>query len=115
MLKEDFGQAVFNRPPSRDDGRPIGLIRLMLRPAALFGYALMALCVVVSVKLWRDGAFESFRIQHTVQVQAGDKSWMLGDRLAPPPPEKAIETPKPKAQSTEPTNDDGNPEDTPPE
>ncbi|CAN5169530.1 hypothetical protein BH09PSE3_BH09PSE3_16890 [soil metagenome] len=88
MLTDELGPAVFNRPPSRDDGRPVGLIRLFLRPAGLFVIALLAMLAVLSIKLWREGVFESFRVSHAPTVQTGDKSWMLGDRLPPPSPEK---------------------------
>ncbi|MDB5713401.1 MAG: hypothetical protein JWO15_798 [Sphingomonadales bacterium] len=63
----------------------------MLRPAGLFGMALMAMLAVIAVKMWREGVFDSFRLQHATTVQAGDKSWMLGDRLPPPPAEKSVD------------------------
>lgn len=113
MLTDDFGPAVFNRVPSRDDGRPVGLIRLMLRPAGLFGMALMALLAVLGIKMWREGVFDSFRLAHTVNVEAGDKSWMLGDKLPPPPPEKVTDpTPqlsKPVPRAVEPAAEDSEP------
>jgi hypothetical protein len=110
MLAKDLGQPVFNRRPSHDNGRPVGLIRLMLRPAGLFGMALMAMLALTGVKMWREGVFDSFRLQHTPTVQVADKSWMLGDRLPPPPPEKIVDpmAPKIKAASrpVEPAADD---------
>lgn len=99
MLAQDLGQAVFNRAPLRDNGRPVGLIRLMLRPAGLFGMALMALLGVLGMKMWREGVFGSFRQEHVKSVQAGDKSWMLGDRRPPPPAEKVIDPFAPLAKS----------------
>jgi hypothetical protein len=92
MLDQDLGPSVFNRGPSRDDGRPVGLIRLMFRPAGLFLLALTTMFAVLGVKLWREGVFESFRVSHVATVQTVDKSWMLGDRLPRPPSEKVTET-----------------------
>jgi hypothetical protein len=119
MLAEDLGQPVFNRAPSRDDGRPVGLIRLMLRPAGLFAMALMAMLSLVGVKMWREGVFDSFRLQRATTVQTGDKSWMLGDRLPPPPPEKRIDPTapqiKPAPRPVEPATDNGETTDDAPE
>jgi hypothetical protein len=91
MLDEDLGPAVFNQAQSSDDGRPVGIIRLLLRPAGLFGMALLALFATLTIKLWRDGEFESFRTNHVAAVKSGDKNWMLGNRLVPPSPEKMVE------------------------
>jgi hypothetical protein len=107
MLSQDLGPAVFNRAPSRDDGRPVGLIRLMFRPAGLFGIALMAMFAVLGLKLWREGVFDSFRVKHIAAVQTGDKSWMLGDRLRP---ERVTEAAKP-VQPQAPASDDAEPRD----
>ncbi len=62
----------------------MGLIQLMLRPAGLFGLALLALFAVTMVKLWREGAFESFRVKAAASVPVADKGWMLGDKVRPP-------------------------------
>jgi hypothetical protein len=85
MLSDELGPAVFNRKPSRDDGRPVGLISLMLRPAGLFGLALLALSAVTMVKLWREGVFESYRVKAAASVPVADKGWMLGDKVRLPP------------------------------
>jgi hypothetical protein len=85
MLTDELGPPVFNRKPARDDGRPVGLIRLMLRPAGLFGLALLALFAVTIVKLWREGVFESFRVKGFVSNPPADKGWMLGDKVRLPP------------------------------
>ncbi|MDB5701607.1 MAG: hypothetical protein JWL66_1806 [Sphingomonadales bacterium] len=91
----------------------------MLRPAGLFGIALMAMLAVVGVKMWREGVFDSFRLKQTATVQAGDKSWMLGDRLPPPPPEKTLDPIasqiKPAPHPVEPATDDGETTDDAPE
>lgn len=81
MLADELGPAVFNRKPSRDDGRPVGLLRLMLRPAGLFGLAMLALFAVTMVKLWREGVFESYRVKAAASVPVADKGWMLGDKV----------------------------------
>lgn len=91
MLADDLGPAVFNRKPSRDDGRPVGMMRLLLRPAGLFGLALLALFAVTVVKLWREGVFESYRVKAAASVPVADKSWMLGDKVRLPPREKEVE------------------------
>ncbi|WP_293880128.1 hypothetical protein [Sphingomonas sp.] len=106
MLTEDLGPAVFNRVAVRDDGQPVGLFRLLMRPAGLFALALIALITVLTIKLWRDGVFESFRQHNVARTMTDDKRWMLGDRLAPPPAEKMIEPlqpqPRPAVSVTEP-------------
>lgn len=86
MLSEELGPAVFNREPSRDDGRPVGFIRLMLRPAGLFGLALIALFAVMALNLWREGVIESYRVKAAASVPVADKGWMLGDKVRLPSP-----------------------------
>jgi hypothetical protein len=118
MLTQDLGKAVFNRAPSRDDGRPVGLIRLMFRPAGLFGIALMAMFIVLGVKLWREGVFDSFRVRHAEVVPIIDKSWMLGDRRRPSGHAKTAgiehrDTERPEA--TVPASDEAAPGDDAPE
>ena len=77
--------------------------------------ALMALFAVLGIKMWREGVFDSFRLAHTVNVEAGDKSWMLGDKLTPPPPEKVIDPipqqAKPVMRAIGPPTDDSEPTD----
>lgn len=108
MLSDELGPAVFNRRPSRDDGRPVGLLRLLLRPAGLFGLALLALFAVTIVKLWREGVFESFRVKAVSSAPIVDKNWMLGDKVRPPIEKNdAITSVAPSKPAEDEQSDDG--------
>lgn len=87
MLTRDFGAPVFT-PPHLDDGRPVGLIRLLLRPSGLFLLACSAFAVLFVVKLYREGRFDHLWAPRGAAIEKASAHWTLGDRLPPPREER---------------------------
>ncbi|MBA3898507.1 MAG: hypothetical protein H0X36_15550, partial [Sphingomonadaceae bacterium] len=107
----DLGAPTIAPAGSRDNGRPVGLAALLLRPSGLFLIALVLFGIVLTAKLWREGRFDPLFAPKSAKVEPGRKGWMLGDKLPPPPMDKSAvndpvyaDAPKPKT-TAEPAGD----------
>jgi len=104
MIVAEIGRPDF-RELHLDDGRPMGLFGLLMRPLSLFLLSIVALTSLYAFKLWREGWFEQFRQPEVPVVEAPQTSWIAGRGQAPPIEDRVPEV-KPRPAPGPPTTED---------
>ena len=85
MIAAEIGLPNYREKGIADDGRPLGLLALLVNPLALFLISLLLLGAVTMMTLWRAGMFGELAVRHNPIVK--EHATRHAPAMVPPVPE----------------------------